>query len=293
MPLTSRPVPAVAGNLRIALLAVLALAVGAFFYFDVGRFLNLEALQAARASLSDWVAGNPLLSRGGFFLVYVLAAAFSLPGAAILTLAAGALFGLWWGFALVSFASAIGATLAMLIARKIVGEWVQQRYQAQLAKINAGLERDGGFYLFSLRMVPLFPFFVINLVMGLTRMGTWPFYWISQIGMVPGTLVFVFAGTQLAEIESIGDVLSPGLIAAFTLLGLFPVAARMLMSMLRPVPAADLAAGNEPARSNDVQHGSVRDDRVLDDPVQGGPAQEPGETVTPITAGTDRSRTQQ
>lgn len=241
MPLSSGSLLTPVGNVRLVLVAVLALVIGAFFYFDLGRFLNLTELQAARSSLSAWVVDNPLLSRGGFFLIYVLAAAFSLPGAAILTLAAGALFGLWWGFALVSFASAIGATLAMLIARKIVGEWVQQRYHLQLAKINAGLERDGGFYLFSLRMVPLFPFFVINLVMGLTRMGTWPFYWISQVGMVPGTLVFVFAGTQLAEIESVGDVLSPGLIAAFTLLGLFPVVARVLMSMLRPVPVSDTA----------------------------------------------------
>lgn len=224
------------GNTRIVLLLALALAIGGFFFFGVQDYLNLAALQEGRAALEDWVLAHPWLARGGFFLGYVLVAALSLPGAVIMTLGAGALFGLGWGFALVSFASALGATCAMLIARELVGDWVQSRYQAQLARMNEGLERDGGFYLFSLRMVPLFPFFVINLVMGLTRMAAWPFYWISQVGMIPGTLVFVFAGTQLAEVENVGDILSPGLILAFTLLGLFPILARKLIAAIRPVP---------------------------------------------------------
>lgn len=221
------------GNVKIVLLGLLAAAVAAFFYFDLNQYLSLEQLRSGRAALDEWVAANPVTSRVGFFVGYVIVAAASLPGAAIMTLAAGAIFGLGWGFALVSFASALGATLAMLLSRKLVGEWVQSRYSGALAKMNEGLERDGGFYLFSLRMVPLFPFFVINLVMGLTQMRTWPFYWISQVGMIPGTLVFVFAGTQLAEVTSLSDILSPGLIAAFTLLGVFPLIAKKGLELLK------------------------------------------------------------
>ncbi|MEM6709272.1 MAG: TVP38/TMEM64 family protein [Pseudomonadota bacterium] len=220
------------GNARIIALVLLAAAVGAFFFFDLQRYLSLEQLQAGRETLAGWVAANPILAWGGFFIVYVLVTALSLPGAAILTLAAGALFGLVGGFLLASFASSLGATIAMVIARWLLGDWIQNNYASQLARINQGLERDGGFYLFSLRMVPLFPFFVINLVMGMSRMGVWPFYWISQLGMLPGTLVFVFAGTQLAEIQSVVDVLSPGLILAFSLLGLFPIAAKKLLELL-------------------------------------------------------------
>lgn len=228
----------VRGNVKVLLVAVLAAAVGAFIYFDLGSYLSLERLQSGREALGQWVDANPVLSRLGFFAGYVLVAALSLPGAAIMTLAAGAVFGLVWGFTLVSFASAIGATLAMLLSRKLVGEWVQNRYASALEKMNSGLERDGGFYLFSLRMVPLFPFFVINLVMGLTRMPGWPFYWISQLGMIPGTLVFVFAGTQLAEVRSAGDILSPGLIVAFTLLGVFPLLARKGLEFVKSRRAA-------------------------------------------------------
>lgn len=223
----------VRGNVRLLLLLLLAAGITAFFVFDLNQYLSLDRLQSGRASLLNWVASNPVLSRVGFFAGYVLVAALSLPGAVIMTLAAGAIFGLVWGFVLVSFASALGATAAMVLSRKLVGEWVQQRYAAQLANMNAGLARDGGFYLFSLRMVPLFPFFVINLVMGLTQMRVWPFYWISQLGMIPGTLVFVFAGTQLAEVASPADILSPGLIAAFTLLGLFPLAARKTLELFK------------------------------------------------------------
>lgn len=218
-------------GIRITLLALVAAAVAAFFYFDLGQYVSFEALQSGRDSLQQWVTDNPWRASFYFFSAYVAVAALSLPGAAIMTLAGGAMFGLGWGFALVSFASAVGATLAMLIARKVAGEWVQERYANQLQAINDGLEKDGGFYLFSLRMVPLFPFFVINLVMGLTRIPAFTFYWISQLGMVPGTLVFVFAGTQLANISSPADVLSPGLIAALTLLGLFPLIARKGMQL--------------------------------------------------------------
>ena len=162
-----------------------------------------------------------------------------------MTLAAGAVFGLWWGLLMVSFASSIGATLAMLISRTVLGTWVQGRFAPQLAVVNEGVERDGGFYLFGLRMVPLLPFFIINLVMGLTPIGTWRFYWVSQVGMLPGTFVFVFAGTQLASVSSLGDVLSPGLIVALSLLGLFPLIARKVLGWLTRRRAGAVAMAGE------------------------------------------------
>lgn len=218
---------------RLALLAALAAVIGAYVMFDLGRFLDLEYLKSAHERIVNLVHDAPVLSSVIFFAGYVLVTAASLPGAAVMTLAGGAVFGLVWGLALVSFASSIGATLAMLIARKLFGEAVQRRFGEQLATVNRGLERDGGFYLFSLRMVPLFPFFVINLVMGLTPISTWTFYWVSQVGMLVGTFVYVFAGTQLAQVDSLGDVLSPGLIAALSLLGLFPLLARKALGWMR------------------------------------------------------------
>jgi len=221
------------GYARITLLTVLVLLIGSFFLFDFGRFLSLEYLSAVRDDAKALVAAHPLLASAIFFVIYVSVAALSLPGAAIMTLAGGALFGLIWGLVLVSFASTLGATLAMLIARRLLGDWVQQRFALQLASINRGLAEDGGFYLFSIRMVPLFPFFVVNLVMGLTPISTWTFYWVSQTGMLAGTAVYVFAGTQLGRIASPADILSPGLIIAFSLLGLFPLVARKVMARVR------------------------------------------------------------
>ncbi|HEX7035014.1 MAG TPA: TVP38/TMEM64 family protein [Pseudomonadales bacterium] len=218
---------------RIALLAMLAVAVGVYFAFDLGRYLDLEYLKQAQERVSALVRERPVGATAVFFGAYVLITAASLPGAAVMTLAAGALFGLPWGLVVVSFASSIGATLAMLVSRKLVGEAVQRRFAGQLETVNRGLERDGGFYLFTLRMVPLFPFFVINLVMGLTPIRVWTFYWVSQIGMLAGTFVYVFAGTQLARVDSLSDVLSPGLIAALSLLGLFPLLARWGVDRLR------------------------------------------------------------
>jgi uncharacterized membrane protein YdjX (TVP38/TMEM64 family) len=220
---------------RIALLVALALVVAGFFAFDLGRYLDLEYLKGAQERVSALVRERPVASTAVFFGAYVLITGASLPGAAVLTLAAGALFGLPWGLVVVSFASSVGATLAMLVSRKLVGEAVQRRFADQLAAVNRGLARDGGFYLFTLRMVPLFPFFVINLVMGLTTMRAWTFYWVSQVGMLAGTFVYVFAGTQLARVQSLADVLSPGLIVAFSLLGLFPLLARWSVDRLRRV----------------------------------------------------------
>lgn len=205
--------------------AIVALA-AAWLLLDAGRFLSLAYLQEAKDAAHGLVAARPVASRLGYFALYVAITAASLPGAAVLTIGAGAIFGLAWGLALASFASAIGATLAFLAARIVLGSWVQRRFASELSRVNQGFERNGVFYLFSLRMTPLFPFFILNLVMGLTRMRVLPFYLVSQAGMLAGTFVFVFAGTQLAQVNSMGDVLSPGLIAALTLLGAFPIAAK-------------------------------------------------------------------
>lgn len=240
------------GYARIVLLVLVVALIAAFLFFDVGRYLDLAYLKSVHSDVVAWVRAQPFLASALFFFGYVVVTALSLPGAAVMTLAAGAIFGLLWGLVLVSFASSVGATLAMLISRKLLGEWVQQRFADQLASINRGFAADGGFYLFGLRMVPLFPFFVINLVMGLTPIATWTFYWVSQLGMLAGTFVFVFAGTQLASVERVGDVLSPGLIIALSLLGLFPLLARKLMSWLRSarqgesgVHRDDLGAGQQ------------------------------------------------
>ena len=226
---------------RIVILAVVVAAVAAFFGLGLGHYLSLEYLQASRARALAQVEAAPLTASLAFFATYVLVTGLSLPGAAVMTIAAGAIFGVVWGVALVSFASAAGATVAFLIARTVLREWVERRFGAYLEPINRGLEREGVFYLFSLRMVPVFPFFVVNLLMGLTRIRVVPFYFVSQVGMLAGTFVFVFAGTQLAGIRSLGDVLSPGLIGALTLLGVFPLLAKKVIELF-----ARRRAGAEP-----------------------------------------------
>ena len=216
-----------------AILTVLVVAIGAYFAFDLGQYLSLSNLKGAQESLRSSAESQPLLASLIFFLIYVAVTALSLPGAALMTLAAGAIFGLLWGLVLVSFASSLGATLAFLVARFLLRDTIQSRYGKSLKSINQGVERDGAFYLFALRLVPAFPFFLINLVMGLTPIKTWTFYWVSQLGMLVGTAVYVNAGTQLAQIESLGDVATPGLLGAFALLGIFPIIAKKLLDWLR------------------------------------------------------------
>ena len=220
-------------NTRWALLALLALAVGSFFLFDLGQYLTLEALKARQGEIAAWRDAQPLLAAAVVFAVYVAVTALSLPGAAVMTLAVGALFGLWWGVLLVSFASTVGATLAFLASRYLLRDWVQGRFGSRLRAINEGVAKDGAFYLFTLRLVPVFPFFVINLVMGLTPLKAGTFYWVSQLGMLAGTVVYVNAGTQLAQIDALAGILSPGLIASFVLLGVFPLVARRLVDWVR------------------------------------------------------------
>jgi pyruvate/2-oxoglutarate dehydrogenase complex dihydrolipoamide dehydrogenase (E3) component/uncharacterized membrane protein YdjX (TVP38/TMEM64 family) len=218
---------------RWILLTVIAAAAVAFFWFDLGRFLTLEHLEQELADLRALVAANPLRAGSTLFLVYIAVTGLSLPGAAILTLAAGAVFGLLWGTVLVSFASTIGATLAFLASRFLFRDWVQSRFQQRLIAINRGIEREGGFYLFTLRLIPIFPFFVINLVMGITPMRTWPFYWVSQLGMLAGTVVYVNAGRELARLGEGSGILNPGLILSFCLLGIFPLLAKRVVETLR------------------------------------------------------------
>ena len=218
---------------KIALLAVIALAIGAYFYLDLGRFLSLDGFKAQQATLAALVAANPWQSAMAFFGAYVAVAALSLPGAAIMTLIGGAIFGFSEGLLLVSFASAIGATFAFLSSRFLLRDWVQAKFGERLKPINDGVAKDGPFYLFALRLVPLFPFFVVNLVMGLTSIKIWPFYWVSQLGMLAGTAVFVNAGTQLAQISSLKGIISPAILGSFALLGIFPIVAKKILDVLK------------------------------------------------------------
>ena len=218
---------------KSVVLVVIALLIGAFFLFDVGSYLTLDNLKAQQEGLSAWRQANPWQSALAFFLVYVLVTALSLPGAAIMTLAVGAIFGLLVGTVLVSFASTIGATLAFIIARFLLRDAVEAKFGDKLGAINRGIAKDGAFYLFGLRLVPLFPFFVINLAMGLTSIRTWTFAWVSQVGMLLGTIVYVNAGTQLARIDSLSGILSPGLIFSFVLLGVFPLIAKKILAGIK------------------------------------------------------------
>jgi pyruvate/2-oxoglutarate dehydrogenase complex dihydrolipoamide dehydrogenase (E3) component/uncharacterized membrane protein YdjX (TVP38/TMEM64 family) len=218
---------------RLLLLLVIAIAVTAFFAFDLGRFLSLDFFKAQQATIEAYRNAHPGLSVGLFFVIYVAVTGLSLPGAIVMTLVAGAIFGLAWGTLMVSFASTLGATLAFLVSRFVLRDWVQARFSERLKAINDGVKREGTFYLFTLRLVPVFPFFVINLVMGLTAMRTWTFYWVSQLGMLAGTVVYVNAGTQLAQIESLQGILSPGLLVSFALLGVFPLLAKKIVNAIK------------------------------------------------------------
>ncbi|MBE0550657.1 MAG: FAD-dependent oxidoreductase [Rubrivivax sp.] len=218
---------------RVWFVLVLLALVAAFFALDLGQYLNLATIKSRQAELEAWRAGQPLVAGLLFFAGYVAVTALSLPGAAAMTLAAGAIFGLGWGLLIVSFASSIGATLAFLASRWLLGDWVQSRYGDRLAALNAGVAREGGFYLFTLRLVPVVPFFVINLAMGLTPIRPLTFYWVSQLGMLAGTLVYVNAGTQLARVDSLSGIVSPGLLGSLVLLGIFPLIAKKIVDMVK------------------------------------------------------------
>ena len=220
-------------NSRVLVLAGIVVAVVVFFALGGQRYLTFEHVKSQQAAIDAWYASSPVATVFVFFALYVAVTGLSLPGAVIMTLAAGAIFGLAWGTVIVSFASSIGATLAFMASRFLLRDWVQNRVGRQLAAINAGVAKDGAQYLFTLRLIPAVPFFVINLAMGLTPLRTWTFYWVSQAGMLVGTLVYVNAGTQLAQLQSLSGILSPGLVGAFVLLGLFPFIAARLLGLAR------------------------------------------------------------
>ncbi|GGN29062.1 MULTISPECIES: FAD-dependent oxidoreductase [Marinomonas] len=218
---------------KIGLLVLIAaLAVG-FFYFDLNQLLTLQGLKSGLVTFEAWRSDSPVFVGGGFLLLYVIVTALSLPGAVIMTLAAGALFGLLWGTLIVSFASSIGATLAFLVSRYLLQDAVQSRFGDRLKAFNEGVARDGAFYLFTLRLVPIFPFFLINLLMGLTAIRALTFYWVSQVGMFVGTVVYVNAGTQLGQLESLSGILSPSLLLSFVLLGVFPLMAKKILDVIK------------------------------------------------------------
>ncbi|MEM1187337.1 MAG: FAD-dependent oxidoreductase [Pseudomonadota bacterium] len=218
---------------KILILVVLALGIGAFWYFDAGALLSFDELRRRSDELQTLRAANPVVSALAFFAVYVAVTGLSLPGAAIMTLAGGAIFGFGLALVLVSFASTLGATLAFLVSRSLLRDWVQTRFGNQLKALNSGFERDGPFYLFSLRLVPVFPFFVINLISGLLPISAARFYWVSQLGMLPATAVYVNAGTQLGQLESPAGILSPALLGSFALLAVFPFIARSFLRRLQ------------------------------------------------------------
>ena len=218
---------------KVILVLVLISAIAAYFVFDLGQILSLESFKASQADIVAAKDANPVLYMSGFFILYVAVTGLSIPGAAIMSLVAGALFGVVVGTVIVSFASTIGATLAFLSARFVLRDWVQGKFGERLRAIDDGLEKDGAFYLFTLRLIPVFPFFVINLLMGLTRIKTRTFFWVSQLGMLPATVVFVNAGTQISRIDTTAGLLSPTLIASFVALALFPWVAKGIVALVK------------------------------------------------------------
>lgn len=218
---------------KIAFISLIALCIFVFFYFGLHQYANLDALKAQQTTITDYNNTYPLTAALIFFTVYIVTTGLSLPGAAILTLAGGAVFGLPMGVLLVSFASTIGATFAFLISRFLLRKSLQRKFAKRLHVINQGIEKDGAFYLFTLRLVPAFPFFIVNLVMGLTPIKTLTFFIVSQLGMLAGTIVYVYAGTQLAQINTLKDIFSAELILSFTLLGFFPLIAKKTIDFIQ------------------------------------------------------------
>ena len=220
-------------NTKYAVLLLIGALVAAFFLFDLGRFFTLEYVQSQREAFTDYYNAHQALTIALYFVVYVAVTALSLPGAAIMTLAGGAIFGLLTGTVVVSFASTIGATLAFLVSRFLLRDLVQEKFGEKLRAVNEGIEKEGAFYLFTLRLIPVFPFFVINLVMGLTPIKARQFFLVSQVGMLAGTIVYVNAGSQLASLQSLSGILSPSLLLSFAALGLFPLIAKKLVGFVK------------------------------------------------------------
>lgn len=218
---------------RILLVSLIALLIFAFFYFNLSEYLTLDYIKEQRDKFLSLYEQQPLTTIALYMAIYVASTALSLPGATVLTLLGGALFGTLVGTVVVSFASTIGATLAFLVSRFLLQKWVQEKFSEKLKKINQGVEREGAFYLFTIRLIPAFPFFVVNLVMGLTPMKVWTFFFASQLGMLAGTVVYVNAGTQLSQLESLRGILSLDIIISFVVLALFPLVSKKLIDFVR------------------------------------------------------------
>lgn len=233
---------------KIGIGCAIVLGIVLFRYFDLGHYLSLEYLKASQAKFQALYLENRFLVVAVYMGIYIAVTALSLPGAAVLTLAGGGLFGLAVGTVAVSFASTIGATLACAVSRFLLRDWVQGKFGDRLSTINDGIEKEGAFYLFSLRLVPVFPFFVINLAMGLTRMPLVTFVWVSQVGMLAGTIVFVNAGRELAKIDSLAGIVSPGVLISFAILGLFPIVVKKILELYqRQVKSVTAQNKNKPS----------------------------------------------
>ncbi len=218
---------------KIVLLAVIIAVIAIFRLFDLGQYLTLSYVKESQAGFMALYEEHKIVVISLYMAIYIVVTALSLPGATVLTLAGGGIFGLLAGFVIVSFASTTGAAIACVVSRYLLSGWVQNKFSDKLRAINEGVEKEGAFYLFTMRLIPAFPFFVINLVMGLTKMPIFTFYWVSQLGMIPGTIVYVNAGKELSKIESLSGILSPGLIISFALLGLFPIVTKKLMALYK------------------------------------------------------------
>jgi uncharacterized membrane protein YdjX (TVP38/TMEM64 family) len=218
---------------KILILIIIVGLIVAVKFFHIDQYLTLSFLKGSLDSLKSLYESHRIMVITGYFIIYVLTTSLSLPGASPLGIAGGALFGFWTATIVVSFASTIGATFACLVSRFLLRDWIQNKFGDRIKKVNEGVEKEGAFYLFTLRLIPVFPFWLINLAMGLTKMSLFKFYWVSQIGMLPGTMVFVNAGKELAKIESVKGILSPGLIISFTLIGIFPIMVKKLIALYR------------------------------------------------------------
>lgn len=230
---------------KILILTAVVCGISSFYIFGLAEYFTLDFFLEQRDSLLGYQAENPLTAALVFFFTYILITAFSLPAATLITLLGGAIFGLAQGLLLVSFASTIGASLAFLMARTLFQDSVQRRFESSLEKINKGIEKEGAFYLFSLRLVPVFPFVAVNLLMGLTKIPLTRYFWVSQLGMLPGTFVYVNAGTQLAEVNSLGQIASPAILLSFAALGLFPLLAKRLVERLRALKVQKASNANK------------------------------------------------
>lgn len=245
---------------KAVVVGLIVLGIVAFRYFDLGQYLSLDYIKGSQEKFQALYLSRRFVVIAAYMGIYIAVTSLSFPGAAVLTLAGGGLFGLVVGTVVVSFASTIGATLACLVARFLLREWVQNKFGAKLKTINDGIDKEGAFYLFSLRLVPIFPFFVINLLMGLTRMRLFTFYWVSQIGMLAGTVVYVNAGKELAKIDSLSGILSPGVLISFAVLGLFPITAKKLLAFYKRAFRPDVAnTGGEPQKKIDAPNSCTQD----------------------------------